>query len=191
MKNTIYFAIATLFFFTISAYAQKDTIWFDTNWKKTTKNSASFYRADVVKKGNKFWVVDYYLSGSKQMEGLSLKEDAEVYDGVITWYHENGNKFQIVNYSDGILQGKRQVYFENGKLKNEATYTNGKMNGKWKELYENGNLKETGSYEEGQKEGTWKTYYTNGKLKNQGKYVFDKKVDVWKTNYYDGTVEND
>lgn len=190
MKNSIHFTLAFLFIFTLSAYAQKDTIWFDTNWKKTTKNNANFYRAQIVKKGDKFWVVDYYISGSKQMEGFSMKEDAEVYDGIVKWYHENGKTFQVVTYKEGELNGKRQVYYENGNIKNETTYLQGKMDGKWKELYENGMLKESGSYEKGQKEGTWKTFYTNGKLKDEGNYVFDRKVDIWKTNYYDGTVEN-
>jgi len=190
MKNLIYYTIAFLFIFNLSAFAQKDTIWFDSNWKKTSKNNASFYRSDVTKKGNKFWVVDYYISGSKQMEGLSMKEDTEIYDGVIKWYHENGKIFQIVNYNEGVLNGKRQVYFENGKLKSETTYVEGKMNGKWKEMYENGKTKESGFYENGEKEGSWKTYYTDGKLKDEGNYVFDRKVDIWKTNYYDGTIEN-
>ncbi len=191
MKNLIYFTIAFLFIFNLPVFAQTDTIWFDTNWKTTSKNNASFYRAGMTKKGNKFWVVDYYISGSKQMEGLSLKSDKEIYDGIIKWYHENGNIFQIVNYKEGVLNGKRQVYFENGKLKNETTYVDGKMNGKWKEIYENGKLKESGFYENGEKEGSWKTFYTNGKLKEEGNYVFDRKVDVWKTNYYDGTIEDE
>jgi antitoxin component YwqK of YwqJK toxin-antitoxin module len=190
MKNSLHFSLAFLLIFAFSSYAQNDTIWYDTNWKKTTKNNASFYRGSIEKKGKGFWVVDHYISGSKQMEGILLEEGTESYDGVIKWYHENGNVFQIVNYQDGILNGKRQVYHENGKLKSETTYGKGKMNGKWKELYENGNLKETGEYEEGQKEGSWKTFYTDGKLKEQGNYVFDRKVDIWITNYYDGTIEN-
>jgi len=190
MKNIIHFIISILFISSISSYAQNDTIWFDTNWKKTTKNNASFYRTEVSKKSNGYWITDFYISGSKQMEGLSLEENSEVYNGNVKWYHENGKIFQIVNYKNGVLNGKRQVYFENGKLKSETAYKKGKMDGKWKEMYENGNIKETGTYEDGQKEGHWKLYYTNGKLKNEGKYVFDRKVDVWKTNYYDGTLEN-
>ncbi len=191
MKNSIHFTIPLLFIFTFSAFAQIDTVWYDTNWKKTVKNNASFYRAHIEKKDNGFWIVDNYVSGSKQMEGLSLNKDKEVYDGLVKWFHENGNTFQIVNYKGGILNGKRLVYFEDGKLKSETNYKDGKMDGQWKEFYENGNLKEVGTFENGQKEGAWETFYDSGKTKDQGRYVFDRKVDIWKTNYYDGTLENE
>jgi len=167
MKKFVLSTLIILYVFTFNLSAQKDTIWYDSNWKKTAKSNASYYRSEVLKKGDFYWFVDYYISGSKQMEGLSLDKDKEVYQGVIKWYHENG------------------------KLKSEEDYKEGKKDGKWKELFENGNVKETGSYENGQKEGIWKSYYTNGKLKHEGKYVFDRKVDIWKTNYYDGTLENE
>ncbi|MDH3322077.1 MAG: toxin-antitoxin system YwqK family antitoxin [Flavobacteriaceae bacterium] len=190
MKKNIFLAISVLFFYTLSLCAQNDTIWYDANWQNTKKENAQFYRAQVIKKDNGYWFVDSYISDAKQMEGLSLKKDEEVYQGVVKWYHENGNIFQVVNYDNGVLNGKRQVYYESGKLKSEGNYKQGKREGAWKELHENGKTKETGTYENGQKEGVWKTYYPNGKLKEEGKYVFDKKVDVWKTNYYDGNVEN-
>ena len=190
MKKLMLTSITLLFIFSItSAYAQKDTIWYDTNWKIATKSKASYFRCHDVQVDNGYWFTDYYVSGAKQMEGLSLEKDKEVYQGVVKWYHENGNLFQLVNYDKGILNGKRQVYYENGKIKTEENYKQGKKDGKWKASYENGNAKETGFFENGQKEGVWKIYYSNGKLKNKGKYVFDRKVDVWETNYYDGTME--
>lgn len=191
MKKLLTFCFSLLFSFSIYSYTQNDTIWFDSNWKETSKKDASFYRPEVTKKGNGFWIIDYYISGSKQMEGLSLEEDSETFDGVVTWFYDNGNKHQLVNYRSGALNGKRLVYYESGKIKSDSFYRNGKNEGKWKLLYENGNTKETGNYENGQKEGLWKTYYENGKLKEEGKYVFDRKVDVWKINYYDGTEKDE
>lgn len=190
MKKIILTSLALLFIFSIS-YAQKNTIWYDTNWKETTKDNASFYRNEVIKKGDGYWFADYYISGAKQMEGLSLEKDKEIYQGVVKWYHENGNIFQIVNYDNGVLDGVRQVFYESGKLKIEENYKQGKKEGKWKAFFENGNKKEIGFFENGQKEGVWKTFYTDGKLKEEGKYVFDRKIDIWKTNYYDGTMENE
>ncbi len=192
MKKIMLTSITLFLIFSItSSFAQKDTIWYDTNWKVTAKSKASYFRCHCIQVDNGYWFTDYYVSGAKQMEGLSLEEDKEVYQGVVKWYHENGNSFQIVNYNKGVLNGNRQVFYENGKLKTEENYKQGKKDGKWKELFENGNAKEIGSYENGQKEGVWKNYYSNGKLKNEGKYVFDRKVDIWKTNYYDGTLENE
>ncbi len=191
MKKIILTSITLLFIFSFTSYAQtKDTIWFDTNWKETTKNKASYYRCNCVQKEHGYWFTDHYISGAVQMEGLSLEKESEIFHGEVKWYFENGKVFQIVNYKNGSLFGDREVYYENGKMKSKTTYKNGKIDGNWKEYYENGNTKEAGSYMNGQKEGTWKTYYDNGKLKNEGEYVFDRKVDVWKTNYYDGSIEN-
>jgi len=187
MKKTVLFTFALLYLSSLSLFAQKDTIWFDSNWKKTSKNKASYFRCHCVEKANGYWLTDYYISGTVQMEGLSLEKNAEVFQGMVKWYFENGNVFQIVNYKNGVLFGTRKVYFENGKLKNETTYVNGKIDGEWKDYHENGKLKESGTYEKGEKEGIWKIYSENGKLKEEGKYVFDRKVDVWKTYHYDGT----
>jgi antitoxin component YwqK of YwqJK toxin-antitoxin module len=187
MKKAVLFTFAVIYLSSLSLFAQMDTIWFDSNWKKTSKNKASYYRCHCVKKANGYWFTDYYISGAKQMEGLSLEKGNEVFQGPVKWYFENGNVFQIVTYKNGVLFGSRKVYNENGKLKSETIYKNGKMDGPWKEYYENGKLHVTGAYEKGEKEGVWKTYCENGKLKEEGKYVFDRKVDVWKTYYYDGT----
>lgn len=190
MKNSFYLSIFLLCFFTLSNYAQNDTIWFDSNWVKTTKNNAAFYRTECSKKGNGYWFVDYYISGAKQMEGISLQKDKEVFDGTIKWYWENGKPSQIVNYNNGTLNGKRQMFFENGKLKNESFYKDGKIEGNYKLYYDNGRLNEAGDYKNNLKNGFWKIYYPNGKIKAEGPYKDGNKVDTWKNYYYNGTSQN-
>ena len=190
MEKRIFLLILFLLsVFTYNSNAQNDTIWYNANWKKTTKSKASFYRPPVEKKENGYWVEDFYISGAKQMEALSTNPNEEVYDGTAKWFHENGNIFQIVNYNNGITEGERKVFYESGKPKTVSFYKNGKLEGVWKEYFENGKLKETGKYENGQRQGIWKMYYLNGKLKMEGKYVFNNKIDTWKTYYYDGMEE--
>lgn len=186
MKKIIFLTIAFLFLFTFSSFAQNDTIWFDNNWNETTKSKASFYRCECSKTDDGYWYIDYYISGTKQMEGLSLDKNKEVYDGEVKWYFENGTTFQIVNYKKGVLDGKRQVFYEDGKLKVESYYENGKLNGKWNEYYENSKLKETGFYKDDQRDDDWKCYYNDGRLKSEGKFIFDNKIGDWKTYYYEG-----
>jgi len=189
MKKSSFFLTIILCFSILFSYAQKDTIWYDINWKETSKSKASYFRCHCIQKDNGYWFTDYYISGAIQMEGLSLEQNNEVYHGLVKWYYENGNVFQEVNYKNGVLFGDRKVYFENGTLKNETAYKNGKMDGGWKEYFENGKMKESGSFEKGEKEGLWKMFYENGKIKEEGNYVFDRKVDIWKVHYYDGNVE--
>lgn len=190
MKKIIFLTISIQFLFNFSSFAQKDTIWFDKNWKETTKSKASFYRCECTKKGDGYLYTDYYISGVKQMEGISLDKNKEVYDGIVRWYFENGSIFQIVNYKKGTLDGERQIFYENGKPKGDSYYKNGELNGKWNEYYENSELKETGFYKEDQKDGNWKSYYKNGKIKSEGKYIFDNKIGEWKTYYYEGVGQN-
>lgn len=190
MKKPINYFLTLVFLISFQLNSQTDTIWFDSNWKETNKKDASFYRPEIKKKGNGFWIVDYYINGQKQMEGLSSDPKNELYEGQVVWYFENGNIFQVVHYKGGILNGSRKIFFESEAIQSEAMYKDGQLHGKWKAYYEGGNLKEIGSYDEAQKEGNWKTFYTNGKIDEEGKYVFDRKVDVWKTHYYDGTEQN-
>ncbi len=145
MNKLLVFSFSLLFILSIHLQAQNDTLWFDSNWKETTKKDASFFRPQIKKKGNGFWIADFYINGQKQMEGLSKHPKNEMYEGQVVWYFEKGNVFQVVHYKEGILNGSRKVYFKSGSIESEAAYKDGKLNGKWKEYYEGGNIKETGS----------------------------------------------
>lgn len=191
MKNSIILLCIVCFLLSSTILAQKDTIWYDSNWKVADKKSADYYRPKVKKKGNLYLQVDYYLSGAKQMEAYAHSETDPDYEGEVKWYFENGKLFQLVHYKNGILDGNRKIYYESGQLKTNSNYKNGKLNGKWESYYSNGKMEAQGKYEDNQREGNWKTYYDDGKLESEGKYVFDKKVEVWKTNYYDGTSDNE
>ena len=190
MKKLLPLSFSIFYLFSFPCFAQNDTIWFNSNWKETSKKDAPFFRLKPTKKGDAYYVVDYFMNGSKQMEGLSKYPGKDMFIGPITWYYENGKIFQIAYYENGIQNGNRKVYYENGKLKTDSNYLKGRLDGKWKTFYENGNIEETGSYVNGQKEGHWETYYINGKLFKSGKYVSDQKIDKWKTNYYDGSEQN-
>jgi len=191
MKNLTLSIALILFFINSILFAQMDTIWYDANWKDSDKSKAMYYRPEAQKKGNLFLHIDYYVSGSKQMEAYSHDKNLANYEGEVVWFFENGTIFQIVHYKKGVLNGKRQVYYPNGKQNNEVSYVDGKQQGIWLAYYKNGKIKEQGSYENNQKEGPWKSYYEDGSLKSEGQYVFDNKIDTWKTYYYDGMKEKE
>lgn len=162
MKKKFATLALSLFFISSHLFAQGDSIWFDANWQKTTKDKAVYFRKAPKKKSNGYWFEDYYISGKKQMEGMSLKKDTEFYDGLVVWYYENGNVFQKVNYIKGYISGERLVYFKNGKLKAKLNYERGRKNGSSKEYYKDGRLKAQGSYRNNKKVGTWKRFYYDG-----------------------------
>ena len=122
MKKFILILFLGCFTFSTSialAQSEKDTLWFDSNWNPGAKSQASYFRPNPVKKDNGFLWADYYLSGAKQMEAISLKVNEEISDGTVTWYFENGNVMQIVNYKNNVLSGERKNYHESGPLKSQ------------------------------------------------------------------------
>jgi len=160
MKTSTLLITIVVGFLTSSLTAQ-ETVWFDSNWKVSTKEKAIYYRPTPKKMNNGFWIVDYYISGKKQMEGFSISAEPnqEKYQGIVYYFYENGNDFQIVNYVEG------------------------KPDGKFSEFYESGELQRTGKYSDGLREGVWKTFYKNGKIETKGKYRKGEKVGIWKTFY--------
>ena len=167
-KNLIYMktriAIVVLFvgLFTTSLTAQ-ETIWFDVNWKETTKDNASYYRPAPEKKDNGYWIVDYYKNGQVQMEGFSTNNtpNEEQFEGLVMYYHENGKPFHKAHYKNGKLNGQRKVFYETGELKEHGNYVNGKREGSWKTFSKKGKIKTKGRYKNGEKVGIWKTFYKN------------------------------
>ncbi|MGB0778375.1 MAG: toxin-antitoxin system YwqK family antitoxin [Flavobacteriaceae bacterium] len=163
----------------IAAYAQNDTIWYDDNWITTEKLKASFYRPAPEKIKEGYLFVDYYKNGNVQMKGLSLSEDEEVYHGTILWYFDNGMTFQIVNYQQGKLHGKRTVYYKSGSVRNTRIYDQGKLHGDWEVYYVSGVLKEKGFYASGEKHGIWSFYEEEGNLVKRGEFDSGEKIGTW------------
>ena len=159
-KSKILFIIIA--FLTMSLTAQ-NTVWFDSNWNVSVKEKAAYYRPAAKKIEKGYWIVDYYISGKKQMEGLGKTNipNKEIYIGVVKYFHENGKIFQDVYYNEGKPEGKFSEFYDTGELKRTGKYQNGLRDGSWKVYYKSGKIKEKGKYKEGEKRGVWKIYYKN------------------------------
>jgi antitoxin component YwqK of YwqJK toxin-antitoxin module len=184
MKTSTLLIALVVGFLTTSVSAQ-ETLWFDANWNPTTKDKATYYRPSPKTQKNGYWIVDYFMNGTIQMEGFSLNNNPnnENFHGLVKYYFESGVIYQEVNYNEGMIDGDRKIYYKSGKLQNEREYEDNKMEGKFFEYYETGELLMTGKYENNLKEGVWKSYYKNGKIKERGKYEKGKKIGIWKTFY--------
>jgi len=123
MKKLI---ITLLAIYSISClHAQTDTTFFDRNWQQTEKNQASFYRLPFVPKDEGFLLLDFFISGAKQFEGITISKDPLTYHGKAIWYYENGKFEQIANYEKGILQGEFISYDVQGNLIAKGIYKDG------------------------------------------------------------------
>lgn len=162
MKTATLLIVFVVGFLTSSLTAQ-ETIWFDSNWSLTSEEKAAYYRPAPKKMDKGYWIVDYYVSGKKQMEGLSTvnEPNKEVFVGAVNYFHENGVKFQLVYYINGKPVGKFSEFYDTGELERTGKYADGKREGTWKAFSKNGKIKERGKYKNGEKVGIWKTFYKN------------------------------
>jgi TonB family protein len=167
--------------------AETDTTYFDSNWNRSSKAEAAFYRI-VLKHDNGYLVKDmymknnlpqmiavcnalnpekrngkttyYYESGQKQKEGVWIRNKK---DGVsINWY-ESGQKKEEETYMNGMLNGDIQEWFENGQKKQEATYIDETLNGVLHEWYENGQKKRIAYFANGDHNGMRIEWEEDGK----------------------------
>ncbi|GMN10970.1 hypothetical protein MTsPCn9_27180 [Croceitalea sp. MTPC9] len=146
LASTKLFTSFTVLFFIIMlapnmVNAQQDTIYYNTKWRLTVKDSASFYRSPITKVGDLYRVEDYYISGAIQMRAISKSEEKDLWQGKVTWYNEDGSIYQQGNYNDNRLDGDFITYLGDKKLTAK---------------YENGRIK---SGEQNTKSGSYQMYY--------------------------------
>jgi len=116
MKKTI--LILTLIFAT-NLEAQKDTLYFNATWDKTTKQNAEFYRPMPLKKvGGLYQVKNYYSSGNLQMEGYFANVEKEILDGITVWYLKNGQKSKE-SYTVEAKEKSKGIYKNNHPYKGD------------------------------------------------------------------------
>ncbi|MDO6516594.1 toxin-antitoxin system YwqK family antitoxin [Zobellia uliginosa] len=107
----LYTTLLLIATFSINALAQQDTLWFDHNWNKTTKDNAHYYRPPVKKEASGLYRInDYYLDGTLQMTGLSKFKDSVLLEGKATWYRRDGKAMQTETYKDNKLNGVCNYY---------------------------------------------------------------------------------
>lgn len=111
-KKSILFTFSFLFL-SFNLFAQKDTTYFDVNWKACSKEIAAFYRLKPKKLKTKeaigykiegtdslYTIKDYYTKNNKlQFEGYSFDNSGESLVGKSKWYDKNGQFLDTQNYN--------------------------------------------------------------------------------------------
>ena len=137
------FTIIFIFLFQISL-AQIETaennlkedeliIYYDDNWKGTSKSNAKYYRIYTFNNNIYGEIRDYYKSGNIQciIEGASYidknDDSKSKLEGRSTWYFESGNIAQKGNLTNGKYDGNFIVYNENGNVYRNLNYENGEL----------------------------------------------------------------
>src|SRR5436190_1231741 len=111
----------------ISAFAQSDTTWLDKENNKTVKDSAISYRPQPEKLvDGHYHVIDYYIhTGVIKMNGIFLDDSANVEDGFVVSYYEDGAKEDECLYKKGLEEGRSICYYKDGAVESNHYYING------------------------------------------------------------------
>ncbi|MFY1045416.1 toxin-antitoxin system YwqK family antitoxin [Chryseobacterium sp. GP-SGM7] len=121
----------TVFLLSQVVLSQKsESIYYDKDWKVTTKSNALYYRLMPVKEvGELVLLQDFYINGTPQFEGYVLKKDENTYVGDVVWYDENGNDSNFYQYRNDTKNLTLLYYYPNGKVRKKVQYKNGVKDG--------------------------------------------------------------
>ena len=96
----------------------------------------------------------------KRSSLLYKKESKELFSGIWEIYHNNGEIFQKILFTEGIENGHWQEFYTNGQLKIIGKLALGKEIGTWKTFFSNGILQCIGLFENGEPIGRPRQIYT-------------------------------
>ncbi len=174
MKNK-QIILTILILFQIQNTFSQDKIYFDKDWKTTTKENAAYYRLVAKKNDSLFAVKDYYINGVLQMEGYTKSLEKDIFQGEIHWYNKNGKKTITRNYKNGILEGdvidytgpfSTRCYYKNFMPYNGSIYNNNTTPAQYID-YTDGKKEFSFAYYKNSTQTALKTtYYYNKKYKN-------------------------
>ena len=112
------------FLFSQILFCQKsDPVYYDKDWKKTTKANASYYRIMPLNQhGELVLLQDFYIDGTPQFEGYIFKNDENAYVGDIVWYDENGHDSNFRQHRNDTKNLTLTYYHHNGKIRKKVQY---------------------------------------------------------------------
>jgi antitoxin component YwqK of YwqJK toxin-antitoxin module len=128
----------------------------------------------------------YHENGNKYQE-INWKN--EVKDGLFNQYHKNGQLEREGQYVNDIAEGKWKYFYENGQLEQDIAYDNGELNGLSIAYYENGNKYQEINWKNGVQNGAFKMYHENGNIARTGTYLNGKENGLIKSFFENGNTE--
>ena len=101
-------------------------------------------------------------------------------DGLVTIYHENGNKLFCAKYKNGVQQGLEENWHENGQLQFAIHYDRGLRHGKMTSYHDDGRRQMDIFFVHGKIHGPFIVYDKDGEIAShriyhQGKLAFTRK----------------
>ncbi len=92
-------------------------------------------------------------------------------NGLEISYSSSNKPLSKINYTNGVINGKKTLYYDNGKMQEDSYYRDGKKSGISKWYDQNNKLIAIYSYKDGKFDGVNKTFYPNGNVQKEETYV--------------------
>ena len=161
----------------IISFCQSDTVYYNSKWEKTSKDSAYFY--GYIFKSDNLWKKQDFFSSNRQlqMSGSYLDSNCYIKTGTFVWYRQDGKLADSILYKNDFI--KEAWYFhENGNKSAHEVFENGKQirNTTWNEegIEMDENYRDP-VYKNPYK--TWKDYILTNMEINQPKAYRKGKID--------------
>lgn len=108
-------------------------------------------------------------------EGVVLVKDG---NGNFTDFYESGHVAEEGNYTNGLKQGEWKNYFdeENHPIQGIVNYKDGVLDGKYLAYFPDGKEQIVGSFRNGLQDGLWKWYTMEGEVESEVSFVDGKKT---------------
>lgn len=153
---------------TISIYKDNDVLVKQT-WDRNGK-------VQVVDGNGEF--LSFYDNGKLYAKGM-YKDGKAV--GIWEYFYENGSKFQVSEFTNGIEDGAFKTFFETGQVSSEGKMKNGKQFSDWIWYNENGTISSKAVFNDHGKDGVQEFFNEDGvHIKNEfykdSKFIKEKTM---------------
>lgn len=171
LKKILY--IISFMSFQLLLSQKTEPVYYDKDWKMTSKANASYYRLMPKKEiGESVLLQDFYINGTPQFEGYVLKKDENIYVGDVVWYDEYGNDETFRQYRNDTENTTLLYYHDNGKIRKKVQYKNGVKDGETIIYSQDGAVLAKGIYLKGKPEsGSFE------RIKSNDEYEYNEKVE--------------
>jgi antitoxin component YwqK of YwqJK toxin-antitoxin module len=175
MKKTFVFLCMVL---SVGCTAQTITNYYNSNWKKTSRNISTYY-CELVKMDTVWKSVCYYTGNNKRFnESFYFDSDYKRPVGIYVEYDSSGEKTRWGNYLNDKQHGLWVSWHPGGKIKDSIFYSNG-IPVYSRGFTENGQPNETTDTDASGKTVS-RTYWPDGRLQQEGEKVNGLREGLWK-----------
>lgn len=156
----------------------KDAIFYNARWQGVaTESKAAYYRVLTVDNRGAKMFYDYYITGQLRAEkhyiSINRQDDKLTkLEGVCRTFYKSGKVESVMQYKNGVANGRALSFFPSGKVGMKLNYRNGVLDGPCYAYNEQGRVEYTTIWRDGSRISDskgGKDYYIN-KVTNEDEF---------------------